>query len=288
MAFSDFINKAWNDHASDADGVARRLFEGVALADRPEHIPQLAQIITHVFGEHLGRWDEGISQLHEIKKAKGYSGNEAEQSVQRSIATLEISSGKRSAIEEFGLSDQIRILATASSTLVGQNSIANAQRYFEQALHIAQSGLAKDDPANRALAVTGNNLASSLEEKTERTEAECKLMILAAQAARKYWEIAGNWLHVERAEYRLANTFIKAGEPELALIHASNCLEISKSNNAPALELFFACEALVLGFRALGKSDEAKGKLLEMKNHFDSLSEEDKKWCAAILEKLIG
>ena len=62
---------------------------------------------------------------------------------------------------------------------------------------------------HRALAITGNGLACTLEEKPDRTADERALMILAAQTARHHWAIAGTWLETERAEYRLANTWLQ-------------------------------------------------------------------------------
>lgn len=38
-------------------------------------------------------------------------------------------------------------------------------------------------------------------------------MLLAAQTARKFWEQAGTWLQVEKAEYRLSMTYLQAGDP---------------------------------------------------------------------------
>lgn len=67
-----------------------------------------------------------------------------------------------------------------------------------------------DHPAFRALAVTGNNLACTLEEKNHRSLQETELMILASRTARKYWELAGGWLEISRAEYRLAMNYLQA------------------------------------------------------------------------------
>ncbi len=54
MSFEEFLNSAWNEHATATEGVAARLHDFNVTAQ--EQIPQLASIISHVFGEHLGRW----------------------------------------------------------------------------------------------------------------------------------------------------------------------------------------------------------------------------------------
>ena len=97
---------------------------------------------------------------------------------------------------------------------------------------------------NRAMAVAGHNLAASLEEKSVLSADEIALMLMAAKASRTYWERAGTWLQVERAEYQLATTFLKSGDLVQAEFHARECGRVVTENNAPALEQFFAAEAL--------------------------------------------
>jgi hypothetical protein len=126
---------------------------------------------------------------------------------------------------------------------------------FEQALEEAASAdLQRDDPAHRALATTGNNLACALEMKPNRSDAERDLMLLAARATRRHWEIAGGWLETERAEYRLAMSHFEAGDLAQARLHAQNCLEIVEANGSVPLERCFGYEALAKIERAAGNS----------------------------------
>ena len=108
--------------------------------------------------------------------------------------------------------------------------------------------LPKDDPAVRSMAVTGNNLAFALEEKAILSDGETTLMIQAAQAARKYWELAGTWLHVERAEYRLAKTYLKAGNKMKAREHATECLKLCEAHLADDFEMTYAREIVELAY----------------------------------------
>ena len=80
-------------------------------------------------------------------------------------------------------------------------------------------------------------------------------MLLAAHTGRKYWQIAGTWLEIERAEYRLAQSYFKARDLINSIKHANLCLTICETNNAGALEFFFAYESIALV--------ENKMKLLE-------------------------
>jgi hypothetical protein len=150
----------------------------------------------------------------------------------------------------------------------------------------ANSDLPATDPMNRALAVSGHNLAAALEEKAVLNDDEIKLMLMASKASRVHWERAGTWLQVERAEYQLATTFLKAGELVQAEFHARECGRIVVENDAPALERFFAFEALARVMRAA--QNEAAFELAseQARAAFEGLDDGDKAWCQATLNKL--
>ena len=65
---------------------------------------------------------------------------------------------------------------------------------------------------------------------------------------------------IERAEYRLSMSYLKAGDAEQALVHANECLRICTENGALPLDMFFAHEALVLVHRSLCVSCKDKVK----------------------------
>jgi tetratricopeptide (TPR) repeat protein len=291
QTFDEFLNLAWNDHANKTAEVADRLLGAHALIELPEQIPRLAQLVTHVYGEHLGEWEKGIEILLKIKTIPLVANGSGSESIglaaiTRSIAVLEIACGRKTNVDDLTLSDQVRVLATAASALSEQKDSDRAHRYFRDALGKAQLGLQKEDPANRALAVTGNNLACALEEKNSRSVSESDFMILSAQTARKYWEIAGTWMEVERAEYRLSQTYLKAGDFVKSLEHAQDCLEIAIANDAPPIELFFGYEALALAERAKGNVLGFQKAMEHIRLNFDKLSAEDKTWCEATLKRL--
>ena len=284
--FSDFLNNAWSDHVTKTIEVSNRFPAALKLIEKNEQIPSLAGIITHVMGEHLGEWNRGIVMLKQLPELPAYDGaSESQWAVARSIASLEIAGSLRQSLEEFSLSNQIRILAVAASALSEKDAV-RAQSLFLSAIEKTEKGMSKDDPANRALAVTGNNLACSLEEKKDRSPAETDLMILAAKTCRHYWEIAGTWLEVERAEYRLANTYLKAGKAELALEHAKKCIEVSRNSSAAALELFFGYEILALVEKFCGNAEAFEGAVKNANLYFSQLSDDDKSWCESSLKKL--
>ncbi|MBK9322095.1 MAG: hypothetical protein IPM97_03895 [Bdellovibrionaceae bacterium] len=71
---------------------------------------------------------------------------------------------KKQSIEDLSASDQIRVLAVAASALVSKR-VPKRPTSFSRSAGKSSGWNSKEDPANRALAVAGNNLACSLEEK---------------------------------------------------------------------------------------------------------------------------
>lgn len=289
MSFNEFLNQAWRDHASNPKLVADRLEEGARLMTSNEQIVSLGNLITHVMGEHLGEWGRGIQLLEKLKVHPLFeSASESQKALSRFIACLEMASGKRQSVDDLSISDQVRVLALSTSALCEQKAPSKALEYFSTAIEKARTGISKDDPANRALAVAGNNLACALEERPDRTEIETELMILAARTGRQFWEIAGTWLETERAEYRLAKSYLAAKKSDLAHKHALSCIEISQKNNAPSLELFFGFEALCLVEKARENTTDFKNAIKQAELNFSQLSSDDKIWCEEILKNLRG
>lgn len=112
-------------------------------------------------------------------------------------------------------------------------------------------------------------------------------MILAARTSRHYWGRAGTWVETGRAEYRLAMTWLQAGDLAQARTHAQLCLELVQAQaDAPALERFFAWEGLGVVERAAGNGTGHQRALAAAREAFEGLDESDRGWCAAELEKL--
>lgn len=95
----------------------------------------------------------------------------------------------------------------------------------------------------------------------------------AARVARQYWEVAGTWIEVERAEYRLAMTMLAAGDPVAALEHAELCLKICTSNNAEPFEHFFAHEARAKCFLADRRHSQAENARNDAKKVVESMKQ---------------
>ena len=245
--YDKFISECWNDHDKKSEDVARRLGGNLRLLESPEQVAQYVSIVTHTFGGHLGQWQQGIELLRQI--ADKFD----EKSVYRGLATLyycaddqESFTKSLSSIDDADA--RLSVLSMASTELLASGDTGRALVAFENVL--AEVSETTGKVAARTLAVSGNNMACELEEKTDRTEKETTLMLIAATTARKYWEIAGTWENVERAEYRLSQSMLAGGKLDQALIHANECKRICVENDAAPLEHFFAHEALTRIHRA--------------------------------------
>lgn len=287
MDLKTFVADAWRDHADDPRGVADRLAGGLERVENEAQIADIANLAHHVYGEHLGAWREGLAFFDRLSALPtfapaGTSGG----TLRRCTASLALAADIEDLRPGLAASDRIRVGAMAAASLAERDT-ARATALFEDALEQARSApLDASDPAHRALAATGNNLAVALERKNPRSAAERALMILAASSAREHWAIAGTWLETERAEYRLAITWLHAGDPATAREHAQACLEIVEANGNVPLEAFFGWEALGRVERAAGNPAGHAHALAMARQAFEQIGADDQAWCRESLTAL--
>ena len=254
--------------------------EAIGFVKEAQHIIQLSGLIKHVAGEHLARFNEGVIFIEKLNQLS-FNDEQTKAALIRSKAIFLITENEKHNISNFANSDQIRILAASASADVEQRNIERATGKFKTVLEMAKN-LDENDEANRALAVAGHNLASAIEEMSELSDTKKELMLLAAHASRKYWQIAGTWLETERAEYYLAKKYLKCNDYISSIKHANLCLTICEKNTAEPLEFFFAYESIANVEKAMGQPLRS---LLKMQEQFEKLSEADKTWCRASLVK---
>ncbi len=288
MDFDTFMERAWQEHADDAAGIAARLLaEGPALVSSDAQLARLVPLVHHVYGEHLARWAEGQAALEALATLPPITPQgDGAKAVRRCVASLRLSAGEADALAGLNPGDAVRVRALSAGNL-GERDASRAAELLEAAITAHEAAaLPAADPATRSLAATGWNIACALEAKTERSAAERALMIRAAQISRVYWERAGTWLEVERGEYRLAITWLLAGEPARARRHAQSCLDIVSANAGPPLERFFAWESLGRVARTLGDAAGYAQALDQARQAFDTLPEADRGWVQPSLTAL--
>ncbi len=287
MEFDDAIRQAWADHADHAAEVATRWPALRALITDEPQLERLIGLTLHVHGTHLGDWVGGREALEALRSVPAYRDDSTSgQGLSRALASLALAAGSASPTPSASASDQIRIRAMAADALVERDT-ARASELLREALAIESgSALPDADPMHRALAVIGHNLACTLGDKAQRSADERALMLLAAQVSRTHWARAGTWLEVERAEYRLAMSWLGAGDPARARVHAQACLDIVAANEGAALERFFGWEALGAAARAAGDPAAHADAVANARAAFAELSTDDQGWCRDSLDKL--
>jgi hypothetical protein len=284
MNFDDFIKTGWADHGDQPLVVAERLSSSCHLVQTASQVPAFARLITHVFGEHLADWGAGIALLQSLPCIDKEPA--AQSAVAVSAATLRYGSGDTDALASLLPLEKITALAGASSLFAAQQKGTFAiESYAEALAAYAQLEVEpKQAPVHRALAVAGSNLAGTLEEQSDRSDAETAAMLLAAQSALRFWKLAGTWLETERAEYRLCRSALQAGLRDEAMQAAQRCLDICTQNNAPAFELFFAHAVL-----AMAQKDHADAFKKHRAAAIACLAQvpiDEQHWCEAELKAL--
>ncbi|RVU44490.1 hypothetical protein [Rubrivivax rivuli] len=289
MDFDTFLDQAWNEHATHPARVAARLQpEGLALVQTDEQVAQLAFLAQHVQGLHLGRWGEALAlqQALAALPVVAADGSTA-QALQRHRTALRLAAGEPGVLPaDTPPAERARFDAQVGALLTFTDA-PRASALLLQA-EAACAALPDADPAVRALAVSANNTAGHLHDETTLSPAQVALMLQAAHQARRAWARAGTWLEVERADYRLALSCARAGALGEARAHAQACLAAVQAQEppAPALEFFFAWEALARVAAAAGDETGRATAVAAAAAAFPQLSEADRGWCAATLKAL--
>ena len=287
MNFDAFLEQAWTDHADHPQEVANRIAASFHLVQTPEDVAPYARLLSHVYGEHLGQWQQGIQLLESLRQLPAFDPrSEVAGSIRRNVAALRYAGGTTDELKDLPAEDRVCVLAIASSALAGRQEIARSIAAFTEAIEAARPGLAAGSPGHRALAVNGNNLAATLEEKPDRSAAETAAMVAAAEAGLQYWKLAGTWLEEERAEYRLTRSLLQAGQPLAAVESAKRCVAVCKQNDAPPFEQFFGHAVLGLAHRAAGDTASFEVHRRTARSYVERMPEEERKWCEGELAEL--
>src|SRR5262245_32744763 len=139
MTLDEFVSQGFADHGDDAAGVYARFGDAPSLVTEAAHLPMLASLITHVSGEHLGRWADGVALLERLETLPVFDASSPQgKAVLRSKAVLHRCAGNKdeeARCTAAGLtggdvpeaSDRIRILAIAASALAFQKQMDRAR-----------------------------------------------------------------------------------------------------------------------------------------------------------------
>lgn len=285
---TSFIDQAWADHAEDAWGVSLRLPEALDRVTDADGLIALARLASHVYGEHLGRWDDGLKYLAALARGPGFDAASPQGQALRVLrAALALAADSGDVRATLGASDRVAVTARAGM-LLAMHDATRARALLDEAVAAAEAAaLPPDDAALRALAISGNNAAAALIDKAVRSDTERELMLHAAALGRRFWAQAGTWLETERAEYRLAMAWLAAGDAARARAHAQACLAIVDAQPEPsAFERFFGCEALARAEQAAGDTTALAQALQAAQAAFEQLPPAAQADCRQTLDAL--
>ena len=287
-AFDSFLSRAWADHATRSDAVARRLRLRTPPPQQPEHLSALVRLVVNLLGEHLGRFDDARWRLDALRTHP--LADEAVQSDLRvAHATLDIAQARPGAMKRLNALEIVRAESAAAAMTLGRGRLERALDLIASA---TQRLAARPDAAPqdyRPLAVACNNMAWELEELgAERSEAQTQAMLQIAAASREHWSRAGTWLHIERAEYCLAFTHLSAGLHDQAWLHAAQCLAVCLRHHAAPFEHLSAHEAMARVHHARGEEAELAHHAQAMWDVFDRLNEDDQTSCREVVDDVLA
>lgn len=284
-----FIAQGWADHADDAAGVALRLPQALDHVEDAQGLMALARLAHHVYGEHQAQWADGLKFLAALARGPGFDAHgESGLQLQRLRASLALAGGLGDVRDTLAPADRALVSAQAASAL-SLHDLPRSRVLLADADALDRAAaLPGSDPAVRAMAMAAHNIAATLQDQEARSDDERQHMLDAAHASQRWWQRAGTWLEAERAEYRLSHCWRVAGDAAQARAHAQACLDtVMAQAEPPALERFFAHEALALACQAGGDAAGHAASVAAVQQAFGELSPDDQAWCRATLDPLV-
>lgn len=278
-AIAALVNDGWQRHGDEPEAVAQSLEGALGAVQRPGQAAPFAALVTHLYAEHLPQRAAGIALLERLRGQAAAA--DALPAIARHLAVLRGLDGDGSALDALPAGERMAALGAMAAALAARGDTPSALARFDDALALAEAGLPDGAPALRALAIAGNNLACTLEEKAGRSAAETAGMVRAAQAALQYWRRAGGWLEEERAEYRLAMSLRLAGDAAGAAAAARRCIALCEQHEALPFERFFGATALAMACREAGDTAGFAAARDAAARWRDAVPAEERAWCDA-------
>lgn len=297
MLADDFIPQAWRDHAEAPESVAERLQAAWSQIDDAARLAPFARLVTHVLGEHLGRWDDGLALLDQLSALPVAALDEAataRRALVREQATLTLAGGRPLAEPLADVEEHAAVQALLSAVHSGRHDVAAAEQALDAALALTAAVQQPPAPGGscawRPLAIAANNLACELLDHPPRSPAGDATMVRAAALAVQYWRLAGTWLETERAHWRLSTCRLAAGDAPGAVAAAQDCLDLCAAQDRPdtemALEFFYGHHQQALAQRAAGQSQDAARSAEQARSWFDRMEAGTRDACRGDLAAL--
>ena len=179
MNFKEYMTFAWSTHRTDSKKIADEFKENFKLMESEDDVMEMAGLIVHICGEHLGEWNRGIELL---RKLKNNATIKDPSSMNRYVAILTLGNNPNSTILNFSPADQARIYSSTASALASLGGLKNSEKFLKLADEIQST----DGDVRQAIAKSGERIASTLQMKSEKNESEVDFMNFAISMTKKY------------------------------------------------------------------------------------------------------
>lgn len=284
--FDDFLAQAWADHADQPEAVSQRLRTDTPAPESPQQLAALARFVVHLCGEHLGAFDDGRWRLAALG-THPLSDASVQSALRVGRASLTLAETGAADWRGFSGEEQVRTEAAAAAISLGRHHTEQALALLQAARRrvaaLPDAGVA----VHRPLGIACHNMAWTLHDRgTTRSAEDTAAMLEFAAGSRLHWSKAGTWLEIERGDYDLARCHLAAGQLDVALNHAAQCLATCTENDAPPYEHFFAHEALARAQNARGDAAACARNVAAAEAAFGKLTNDDQAACRTTLDEL--
>jgi hypothetical protein len=270
-----WLDQAWNDHAEAPQRVGDELLARVAALPDDADGAEALRLGLHVLLGHRG--DAAAVRTMVDGAPAGERLTPMRERAHWALATFE---GR--AAPALAEGPRWGALGDVVAAEIARGNVERARTLLlSEEPAAAASG---DAAARKSFAASANNTASDLRTGPRGDAARDRLMIEAAEIARRAWERAGTWMNVERADYQLAMCHAALGQGAPALEAAHACLGRCEAEGAGPDERFFAHEALLHAHRAAGDAAAVEAERARMQALLAEIGDADlKAWCAETL-----
>ena len=230
------LNDGWSYHDRDGERLAGEL-EAVSEAP-PELLAAFVHLAVHTIGEHMGDWPRAYALGQRILRGHTASGQTAPAWERLCVAAVLSADGVGAAeleltaldVAEAPVASLLAMRLHLIDALASADRIAEACRIFPLVLDVASCAV-PTPILDRAVAITGNNLAWLLHDLPTRSSYEDALMSRAADASLAAWRRCGSWINEELALYLGARVAHARGDAASALDLAGAGLQVIAAND---------------------------------------------------------
>ncbi len=275
----------------DAPEVAARLLRDFDASGLPApRLGQLAFLLNHILGEKLGFWNEAAERIATLATR-----TDAPPGVWRQLFAAQTLRGDAlgAAAARVGLARATGASdndANTAGELTVLAYVADPLAHAADVLALAKTAnIEQETPLDAALAACFNNVTGRLLDASRRAvlgPTEKQALLAGAEAARRFWYRAGQWLQHERADYLCAKVHVRIGANAEALRAGERGLRLVEANGNDAIERAFLLLPLAAAQAALGDTARASALRAEAEALARNFDDETRKAFAQDTEEL--